>query len=218
MFLKIDSISIQRNKKLLFQDFNLNLKKSQTLILKGSNGIGKSTLLETIAGILETKRGKILIDTNKLLSGVQKKILFIGHENCLKDSLSVFENLNVWLRLNKIKLSKKQITKKLSFFKIDNLCDSSLKSLSMGQKRKVALSKLLFTESFVWILDEPTNGLDAQSERKFLSLLDAHQKKGGSTILSSHLEFQFKTALIIDLNKFAFQKKTHPEFNSWEML
>ena len=218
MFLKIDSISIQRNKKLLFQDFNLNLKKSQTLILKGSNGIGKSTLLETIAGILEIKKGGIIFDTEQLLSTRQKKIFFIGHENCLKDSLSVFENLNVWLRLNKIQISKKEITKKLSFFNIANLCDSSLKNLSMGQKRKVALSKLLFTDSFIWILDEPTNGLDIQSEKKFLLLLDAHQKKGGSTILSSHLKFKFKTAIIIDLNKFAFQKKKHSDFNSWDML
>ncbi len=116
MILKIDSICIRRNKKILFDNLSLNLKKSQILFLKGSNGIGKTSLLDAISGLLNPEKGEIYI--TDYLSRNKKKLdkrsfFYLGHDFCLKDNLTVIENLIIWA-----KLCGKSATKKKYYSKV----------------------------------------------------------------------------------------------------
>lgn len=220
MILEIKSINLIRNKKLLFKDLNLKLLKSQILILKGSNGIGKSSLLEMIVGIIEEEKGEICF--NGLNLGKHKKLfnsnfLYIGHSNFLKEELTVIENLMIWTKICGIKIEKKEIINKLNYFKIKNLSHQTISNLSLGQKRKVALSKLLISDAKIWILDEPTNSLDYKSVNQFKNLMYEHQKKNGSAIITTHIDLKLKSFLVMNLDKLNANKiKKDPE--KWENL
>ena len=179
MFLKINSLLIKRGKKILIDDFNLTIKKSQILIISGANGIGKSTLIETIVGLQKNYEGKITFFPNEKFKNklVHNNIFYMGHLNALKDELSILENLKIWNKINYLSYKEEDLVKKLSYFGLQNLFDIKINRLSFGQKRKVSLTKLLLTDSKLWILDEPCNGLDLDSERKFIEIIVTHQKK-----------------------------------------
>ena len=113
MILNIDSIILRRNKKVLFSNLSLNLPESQILILKGSNGVGKSSLLEAICGLVEIDKGKIFLTKEKLnthYSFTSDYFFYLGHENCLKDNLTVIENLLIWSNLSNLNLRKDEIS------------------------------------------------------------------------------------------------------------
>lgn len=221
MILKIDSICIRRNKKILFDNLSLNLKKSQILFLKGSNGIGKTSLLDAISGLLNPEKGEIYI--TDYLSRNKKKLdkrsfFYLGHDFCLKDNLTVIENLIIWAKLCGKSATKKNIIQKLKYFKINNLINIPIYKLSQGQKRKVSLCKLLFDSRKIWILDEPTSGLDVSSTQNFLKLLRSHVRKEGSVIITSHIDLNIKPTHTIDLNKQKVKIKSQLNFNTWNHL
>ena len=114
MILEVKSICLKRNKKLLFKDLSLNLNKSQILILKGSNGVGKSSLLEAIVGMLELSAGEIKINGRSNLQS-NNSFTYIGHNNSLKEELTVIENLRLWVKLNNQTFADIEIIEKLSF-------------------------------------------------------------------------------------------------------
>ena len=221
MILKIDSICIRRNKKILFDNLSLNLKKSQILFLKGSNGIGKTSLLDTISGLLNTEKGEIYV-TDSLSSNKRKlnkkSFFYLGHDFCLKNNLTTIENLKIWAKLCGRSATKKNIMQKLEYFKIDSLSDIPINKLSQGQKRKVSLCKLLFDARRIWILDEPTAGLDSSSIQNFINLLKSHIRKEGSVIITSHTNLNIKPTQTIDLNKFKAKIKSSVNFKSWSHL
>ncbi len=221
MILKIDSICIRRNKKILFDNLSLNLEKSQILFLKGTNGIGKTSLLDAISGLLKTEKGEIYTinsSSNNKRKLEKNSFFYLGHDFCLKNNLTIIENLTVWAKLCGSSATKKNIIQKLKYFKIDNLLDIPIYKLSQGQKRKVSLSKLLFDSRKIWILDEPTSGLDVSSIQSFLKLLKAHVKKGGSVIITSHIDLNINPTYTIDLNKHRTKIKSNINFISWNHL
>ena len=133
------------------------------ILILGENGVGKSSLLDTIVGLIKPQSGKILIDGKSVNDMENKKkdyFTYIPHENCLKDSFSVEENIKLWLHLNSISCNEEQIDNKLKTFQLLDIKDQLVRNLSHGQKKKVNLTKLLFSKSKLWIMDEPLNGLD----------------------------------------------------------
>ena len=221
MILNIDSIILRRNKKVLFSNLSLNLPESQILILKGSNGVGKSSLLEAICGLVEIDKGKIFLTKKKLnthYSFTSDYFFYLGHENCLKDNLTVIENLLIWSNLSNLNLRKDEIFDKLSYFSISFLSDYPLYKLSQGQKRKVALTKLLFSKKPIWVLDEPINGLDQTSIIRFSELLKSHRRNGGSALITSHIDINVKPILKINLDRLKNKTKDDINLDSWASL
>ena len=219
MILKVHSIILKRNNQLLFKNFSLNLQNSQIIILRGENGVGKSSLLLSIIGLIDLESGYISIDgihSNKINANKSELFFFLGHDNCLKENLTVLENLKIWTSLINLRLKDKDIIKKLHYFNINNFFDYPIKNLSEGQKRRVALSKLLFVNSNLWVLDEPTNGLDNNSETLFEKLLETHQNKGGAVILSSHNNFKLRNHKVVKINKIKSEKTS--EIVDWNDL
>ena len=212
MVLKIDSITLKRSNKILFKNFSLNISKSQIIILTGDNGIGKSSLLEAITGVLKVCEGQINISKDI------NNIFYLGHENCLKDELSVYDNLIVWCEIARRKVIDDQILDGLNYFNIARLVNQPIKKLSQGQKRRVALTKFFFTDSKLILLDEPIAGIDKKSEYNFSKLVLKKKRAGKTVILTSHTDLGFKNQKIVDLNKFSTKLNKNSKFNNWENL
>ena len=124
------------------------------------------------------------------LGNQRKKIFtYIPDKNCLKDNLSVNENLKNWLKLSDVTVNNQNYQKALSTFSLYNIQESLVKNLSHGQKKKVALTKLLFSKSKLWLLDEPLSYLDENGAKLVLKLLNNHLIGGGIIIASSHIDF-----------------------------
>ena len=136
--LEVKSIYLYRNKKQILSNFNLILKKKDIILLLGENGVGKSSLLDTIVGLIEPYSGNIFIQGQSLKEIESKKkryFTYLPHESCLKDNFSVEENIKIWLSLNSIQLNNKEIYKRFKVFNLFDLKDQNVSNLSHGQKK-----------------------------------------------------------------------------------
>ena len=219
MVLEIISVYFRRNKRLIFHNFSLKLKKSQTLILIGNNGAGKTSLFELIVGLLEPTSGQIKIynvETSNLDMPRRRFFTFIPHKDSLKDNLTILENLEAWLTISELNASKNSVQKSLKFYQLSDFKNSLVSNLSQGQRKKVSLSKLLLSQNKLWLLDEPFNGLDIQSVKKTKSLIEKHTLNGGSVILSNHISLSLKNSKKIFLSsKKLFEKNFAVKFDDW---
>lgn len=216
--LEVSSIYLYRNRKQVFKDFSLNLKNSEIILLEGENGVGKTSLLNMISGLINPDKGFIKICRKSIIElGNQKKKIFtyIPDKNCLKENLSVNENLKSWLKLSNLKVNDNSYQKALNTFSIDNIQETLVKSLSHGQKKKVALTKLLFSKSKLWLLDEPLNGIDTKTITVLKKIMIQHIKKNGSILFSSHVKIDLKLTKRIILKKIT-DKFNYDLLNKWE--
>ena len=216
--LEVSSIYLYRNRKQVFKDFSLNLKNSEIILLEGENGVGKTSLLNMISGLINPDKGFIKICRKSIIElGNHKKKIFtyIPDKNCLKENLSVNENLKSWLKLSNLKVNDNSYQKALNTFSIDNIQETLVKSLSHGQKKKVALTKLLFSKSKLWLLDEPLNGIDTKTITVLKKIMIQHIKKNGSILFSSHVKIDLKLTKRIILKKIT-DKLNYDLLNKWE--
>ena len=216
--LEVSSIYLYRNRKQVFKDFSLNLKNSEIVLLEGENGVGKTSLLNMISGLISPDKGFIKICTKSIIElGAQKKKIFtyIPDKNCLKDNLSVNENLKNWLKLSDLKVNNHNYQKALNTFSLYNIQESLVKNLSHGQKKKVALTKLLFSKSKLWLLDEPLNGIDTKTIKALKKIMVQHIRKNGSVLFSSHVRLDVKLTKRIILKKIT-NELNFDLLNKWE--
>ena len=216
--LEVNSIYLYRNRKQVFKDFSLNIKNSEIILLEGENGVGKTSLLNIISGLINPDKGFIKIckkSINEL--GKEKKHIFtyIPDNNCLKENLSINENLKSWLKLSNLKINNNNYQKALNIFSLNGIQESLVKNLSQGQKKKVALTKLLFSESKLWLLDEPLNGIDAKTIVILKKIMNQHVKRNGSILFSSHIRLNLKITRRIILKKIT-DKFNFDSLNMWE--
>ena len=137
--LEVKSIYLNRNKKQILSNFSLTLKKKNMILLLGDNGVGKSSLLDTITGLIKPQSGEIFIEGKPLkeIESKKKKLFtYIPHENCLRDNFSIEENIKIWLLLNSISIDDKDICKKFNIFDLFDIKDQLVNNLSHGQKKK----------------------------------------------------------------------------------
>ena len=193
-FFEIKNISCIRGNKLLFKNLNFKLNNNQLLVIKGANGSGKTTLLKILSGLLKPISGSIII--NKKNINISKDEYFkyfeyIGHENAIKTALTVRENLNFYLKIKR-NLATKNFEKAIKIFNLKNLLDIKVENLSSGEKRRVSLSRLILSNSKIWFLDEPTNGLDKINTVNFFKILKQHLQLNGLAIVASHDDVKIK--------------------------
>ena len=218
--LEVISINLYRNKRLVLHNFNLKLAKSQIMILIGNNGVGKTSLFDLIVGILEPDKGYVKIKNIPIKKlEIKKKFIFtyLPHKDSLKSNLTVCENLRNWINISGLIYDQNSFEKKLEYFGLYEIREFLVEKLSQGQKKRVSLSKLLFSKSKLWLLDEPYNGLDKPSINQLNNLILSHSKSGGSTLLSNHMEIKIPRSKKIFLKKPASNlNKKIINFNSWD--
>lgn len=184
--LSCDNITLENSIFTIFKDVNFTVLPGTILILQGPNGSGKTSLLKTIIGLVKPSVGKVMwndTDTRKDLLSFHQNVSYIGHKNALKPNLTILENLEFWAKL---KGEKELLSPALHFFKLDKLLDTHVGSLSSGLQRRVELSKLLLSQSHLWVLDEPEVGLDKETLTQLKGLLKIKAQDGGVIVIASH--------------------------------
>ena len=193
-FFEIKKISCIRGNKLLFKNLNFKLKNQELLVIKGANGSGKTTLLKILSGLLKPLSGSIIFDKKNINTSKDeylKLFEYIGHENAIKNALTVRENLNFYLKIKK-NLKKENFKNAIKIFNLKHLLDIKIENLSSGEKRRVSLSRLILSNSKIWFLDEPTNSLDKKNTLIFFKILNQHLKSNGIAVIASHDEINIK--------------------------
>ena len=193
-FFEIKNISCIRGNKLLFKNINFKINNKELLVIKGANGSGKTTLLKILSGLLKPISGSIIINKkniNILKDEYFKYFEYIGHENAIKTALTVRENLNFYLKIKR-NLATKNFEKAIKIFNLKNLLDIKIENLSAGEKRRISLSRLILSNSKIWFLDEPTNGLDKINTVNFFKILKQHLQLNGLAIVASHDDVKIK--------------------------
>ena len=205
--LTINNIFFKRNFKIIINYLSFNILPGFLFLLKGDNGIGKSTLLRIISGLLPLHSGNIYSSKIclKLSNDIyQQNIVYIGDKYSLKKELSIVENLKYLLLLKGYRLSRQKIHDTLEYIDLHRIKDIKIKAISRGQKQRVLLSLLILMQKKLWLLDEPTANLDIKGKYLFNKILMNHLKKNGKSIISIHdklnyffFEYQYK---ILNLN------------------
>ncbi len=184
--LEVKNLACWRNEQLLFNDVCLSLSPQNVLFLEGQNGSGKTSLLRILCGFRLADEGEINWNNESVTSVPEyfQNISYVGHKNGIKDELTVEENLNLMRSMATAdEIKTDDVLKRIGLFK---KADVLSRQLSAGQKRKLALARLMMTNNSFWILDEPFTSLDTASVRFFESLIQKHISRGGLLILTSH--------------------------------
>jgi len=176
--LQIHDLALRRGSRLLFQGLGFRLAPGEILHLQGANGAGKTSLLETLAGLRRVSEGRI--EGQPGPGGLH----WLGHRNALNFNLSVQENLEFWCGLNGIDAAAGLPA--MERVGLARLRHRLVRTLSAGQKRRAALARLLVSLRPLWLLDEPLDGLDRQGLELFAQLLGEHAARGGMAVVTSH--------------------------------
>ena len=183
--LSVRDLALLRGERVVFSGVGFDVPEGGALLLTGANGAGKSSLLRCLAGLLPPIEGEVSWrgeDALTDLSAHALRIRYAGHAEALKPSLTVAENIGFWARL-----WGGDGRAALAAVALDGLADLPARVLSSGQRRRLSLARLLLGEPLLWLLDEPTVGLDAASVERLGGLLAAHRAKGGAVIAATHL-------------------------------
>lgn len=189
MTLSVKQLQCSRGDLCLFQDLSLELQAGQLLWLEGKNGSGKTTLLRTLCGLFMADEGEILWrgeSIRKTPEVYYRELFYLGHQNALKLDLNPLENLQVLSRLVGQDVSEEVIEIALAKMGLAGYEDVPVRKLSQGQKRRVALSRLLINEAPFWVLDEPFVALDVAAVELLQSIIVQHVQDGGMVILTTH--------------------------------
>lgn len=188
--LSATGLACRRGNRLLFKGLAFEVAGGEIVWLRGRNGRGKTSLLRLAAGLARPEDGEILRDgVAASTSAVDRRFVFIGHANALKDDLSATESLQFLLRLHGRPCSAAAVQSALDRMGLQGRRTAAVRTLSQGQRRRVALARLAVEdEPSLWILDEPYDALDADGIERLNDLLLAHAARGGSVLLTSHLE------------------------------
>ena len=187
--IKAQDISCQRGNFPLFEPVSFEITTGQSLLLSGPNGIGKTTLLESLAGLRGLQQGELFFnDINLSISKEDwfNHSLFIGHKTGNKKELNCLENLQSYLQVRGVSINEQQAEDALAKVGLAGFEFQMAGSLSAGQKKRLALARLLVTDFQVWILDEPFVNLDVDGCHWLLGVLNEHLQSGGILIITAH--------------------------------
>jgi heme exporter protein A len=196
-------LAIARGGITLAAGISFALASGEGLIVTGANGAGKSTLLRVIAGLLAAANGTVTLEgggeasQDEAWPDVAAASHYLGHQNAMKPALTVAENLAFWQSFNGAPAATPD--EALEQTGLSHTRDLPYAYLSTGQKRRISIAKLLLNERPVWILDEPTAGLDARSSRDFAGLMGRHLSRGGILIAATHVPLGLDNVQVLEI-------------------
>jgi len=187
MVLGVSDMGVARGGVPVLGGVNLALAPGEALILRGPNGIGKTTLLRAIAGLQPALAGHV--------EAAPESLVYAGHADGIKAPLTVAENLSFWARV----FGTAGISEAIDAFALAPLATRPAGALSAGQKRRLGLARLLVTGRAVWLLDEPTVSLDMDAVAMFAAAVRAHLTAGGAALIATHIDLHLSEARLLDL-------------------
>ena len=193
-----------RGERTVFAGLSLALEAGEALVLSGPNGSGKSSLLRLLAGLLRPATGRILWQRSPIADDPQAhrgRLAYVGHQDPVKPVLSVRENLVFWTRLKGG--AERAVSQALERFGLLALADVPGRMLSAGERRRLNLARLLSAPAPLWLLDEPTVGLDKGSVAALEAVLAAHRREGGLLLIATHLPLALAGSRELGLARYA---------------
>lgn len=193
-------LACRRGERILFKGLRLQVHAGQVVWLRGANGRGKTSLLRLLAGLSTPEAGEVR------WSGTPRQRVYIAHANALKEDLTVMESLRFLARLHGREDGDAKLDEALALFGMASRRNNFVRTLSQGQHRRVALSRLALDVSpTLWILDEPFDALDSEGIATLNALITRHAANGGSVVLTSHqlLTLQQPAPMVVQLDEVA---------------
>ena len=187
------ALACLRAEKLVFAGLDLAFGNGAAVVLEGANGSGKSSLLRLLAGLLAP------CDGDATWRGAPAR-RYIGHGDAVNPALSGREALDFWRRLWDAEPAA--VGPALDAFDLMPVADLPARMMSAGQRRRLALARLLLAPAPVWLLDEPTVGLDAGARAALERALAAHLAAGGAAVLATHVPVALPAATHLSLDAF----------------
>jgi heme exporter protein A len=195
-----EDLVIERSGRLVIEGLSFAVSAGETLVLTGANGVGKTTLLRTIAGYIRPLAGSVRLDGGDPELTIAEQAHVIGHANAVKSSLTVFENASFWSDFFTARTSNgERVETALRHFGLDELAEFPAGYLSAGQRRRLGLARLLLAGRPLWLLDEPTVSLDVGSSERLVSAVNDHTRAGGLAIVATHLPLALERARPLEL-------------------
>jgi heme exporter protein A len=190
--LAASQLACRRGERLLFRGLNFELRAGQLVWLRGPNGSGKTSLLRLLAGLSTPADGAVTwggVPLRQAGAGYTDSLCYIAHANALKDDLSVLESLQFLVRLHGGSGDTAECSEALRRVGLHSRRHAAVRTLSQGQRRRVALARLHLSNSAqIWILDEPYDALDAEGTAMLDRTLCDHARAGGAAVLTSHID------------------------------
>ena len=193
--LEADGLAAFRGERLVFEKQHFRVAPGGAMLAVGPNGSGKSTLLRLLAGLVRPLAGVLRWNGEDTLADLPlhaTRVTYVGHQDAIKPGLSVAENLRFWGEAE-------AIARALEAVDLGLLADLPARMLSAGQQRRLALSRLALSAAPIWLLDEPTLGLDVRAVERFGVLLADHRGRGGLVIAATHLPLPLPDAVEFSL-------------------
>lgn len=186
MRLVAEKLAGERGGEIVFADISFALASGEALVVTGPNGSGKSTMLRIVAGLLPPAGGSAVLEGGgEEWPTVASACHYLGHTNAMKTALTVTENLGFWRDF--MGYPHLEIDEALDMVGLPDIGHLPFGYLSTGQKRRVAIARMLTSYRPVWLVDEPTAGLDKASEKGFEDLMQQHLEDGGIIVAATHL-------------------------------
>jgi heme exporter protein A len=173
-----------RGDREVFSNINFDVSSGQALAIHGPNGSGKSSLLRIIAGLVRVTSGRLALADGDPELTIPEQAHYLGHQDALKPSLSVAENLAFWARY--LGTGSVAVTAALEAVGLAPIGDLPAGYLSAGQRRRLSIARLAAVRRPIWLLDEPASALDTAAQARLADLMRAHLAGGGLIFAATH--------------------------------
>lgn len=196
--LRGENLHVWRGERHVLRGLALEVAGGEVLQVTGANGAGKTSLLRALCGLLHLEAGRVFWggrDVREDMPAFHGSLAYLGHEPPLKGDLTAFENLRYWVGLRR-RVRMPQVAHALESVGVPGLSDRLVRTLSAGQRRRVALAGLLLLASPLWVLDEPTTHLDVGGQQLVGQLIEQHVRAGGLAVTAVHHEIAVAAGLV----------------------
>ena len=188
--LDVENLHLWRGDRHVLRGVNFSLVSGECLQVTGPNGSGKTSLLRTLCALMYPEEGRVLWkgqDVRADLPGFHSALAYLGHEPPLKGELNARENLRYWIGVRR-RTAAAALDAALELVGASAWCDRLVRTLSAGQRRRVALAGLALLMVPLWLLDEPTTNLDTEGQKLVGTLIAEQRARGGMVVTAVHHE------------------------------
>jgi heme exporter protein A len=192
----------------VFTGVSFRLPAGGALLLTGANGSGKTSLLRLLATLIAPAAGRLIWGTAPVeldLTGYRTRLAYIAHQDGVEPGLTPRETLAFWATLAGLDRRRAELVldTALRSFALEPVADWPCRWLSAGQRRRLALARLVATPALIWLLDEPTTALDYENQMRLESAIAEHRASGGRVVVATHSPIDIAAAEVVVLDAFA---------------